>query len=55
MVQQKGQQVAAELRSKAKIEYVDTAIKAQVEQEAAVAAARKKALETQMEQQLEKK
>lgn len=54
MVQQKGQQVATDLRGKAAIEYVDTEIKLQVEQEAAVAAAKKKVFEQQMDEQIKK-
>jgi peptidyl-prolyl cis-trans isomerase C len=53
MVQQKGQQVARELRDKATIEYVDTEMKLQVEQEAAVNAAKKKQFDQQMEQQIQ--
>ncbi len=52
MVQQKGQQVATDLRSKAAIEYIDSELKLQVEQEKAVAEAKKKALDGQMEQQI---
>jgi peptidyl-prolyl cis-trans isomerase C len=55
MVQQKGQQVATDLRGKAAIEYVDSEIKLQVEQEAAAAAAKKKIFDQQMEEQLKKK
>ncbi len=54
MVQQKGQQVAQDLRGKASIEYVDSEIKLQVEQEAALAAAKKKMFEQQMDQQIQK-
>lgn len=54
MVQQKGQQVATDLRGKASIEYVDSEIKLQVEQEAAVAAAKKKMFEKQMDEQMQK-
>lgn len=53
MVQQKGQQVGAELRGKANIEYVDSEMKLQVEQEAAVNAAKKKQFDQQMEQQIQ--
>jgi peptidyl-prolyl cis-trans isomerase C len=53
MVQQKGQQVASELRGKATIEYVDSEMKLQVEQEAAVNAAKKKQFDQQMEQQIQ--
>ena len=55
MVQQKGQQVATDLRGKAKIEYVDSEIKLQVDQEAAAAASKKDALEKQMEEEIKKK
>jgi peptidyl-prolyl cis-trans isomerase C len=55
MVQQKGQQVATELRGKAAIEYVDSEIKLQVEQESAAAAAKKKLFEQQMDEQIKKK
>jgi peptidyl-prolyl cis-trans isomerase C len=55
LVQQKGQQTATDLRGKAKIEYVDNEIKLQVEQEAAVAAAKKKVFEQQMDEQIKKK
>jgi peptidyl-prolyl cis-trans isomerase C len=54
MVQQKGQQVATELRGKANIEYVDSEMKLQIEQEAAVNAAKKKAFDAQMEEQIKK-
>jgi peptidyl-prolyl cis-trans isomerase C len=53
MVQQKGQQVAQELRGKATVEYVDSEIKLQVDQEAAVTAAKKKQFDQQMEQQIQ--
>jgi hypothetical protein len=53
MVQQKGQQVANELRNNANIEYVDSEMKLQVEQEAAVNAAKKKQFDQQMEQQIQ--
>jgi peptidyl-prolyl cis-trans isomerase C len=52
MVQQKGQQVATDLRGKANIEYVDSEIKLQVEQETAIAAAKKKQFDKQMEDQI---
>lgn len=52
LVQQKGQQVAKDLRDKAKIEYVDSEIKLQAAQEAAAAAAKQKAFEQQIDQQL---
>ncbi len=55
MVQQKGQQVATELRGKAGIEYVDSEIKLQVQQETAAQAAKQKQFEQQMEEQLKKK
>ncbi|HEX2841935.1 peptidylprolyl isomerase [Hyphomicrobium sp.] len=55
MVQQNGQQVATDLRSKAQIEYVDNEMKLQVEQEAAAAAAKKKVFEQQMDEQIKKK
>lgn len=48
MVQQKGQQVAEDLRGKANIEYVDSEIKLQVEQETA----KKKQLDQSMEDQI---
>jgi peptidyl-prolyl cis-trans isomerase C len=54
MVQQKGQQVATDLRGKANIEYVDAAIKEQVRQETAIAATKKKLLEEQMDEQIKK-
>ena len=53
MVQQKGQQVGAELRGKANIEYVDAEMKLQVEQEAVVNAAKKKQFDQQMDQQIQ--
>jgi peptidyl-prolyl cis-trans isomerase C len=53
MVQQKGQQVATDLRGKANIEYVDSEIKLQVDQEKAVAEAKKKVLDKQMEEQIQ--
>lgn len=52
MVQQKGQQAATELRAKAQLEYVDPEIAEQVKQETAIAAAKKKMFEQQMEEQL---
>ncbi len=55
MVQQNGQRVATDLRSKAQIEYVDSEMKLQVEQEAAAAAAKQKAFEQQMDDQIKKK
>lgn len=54
MVQQKGQQVATELREKAKIDYVDADIREEVRQETAIAAARKKLQEEQFEEQIKK-
>lgn len=54
MVQQKGQQVATELREKAKIDYVDAEIREEVRQETAIAAARKKLQEDQFEEQIKK-
>jgi peptidyl-prolyl cis-trans isomerase C len=55
MVQSKAQDVAGLLREKAKIEYVDAEIKKQAEQDAAKAAAQKKAFEMQMNKQLDAK
>lgn len=52
MVQQKGQQIIQELRGKANVEYVDSEIKLQVEQEAAINAAKKKAFDQKMEEQI---
>jgi len=52
MVQQKGQQAAADLRSKGQLEYVDKEIAEQVKQETAIAAAKKKMFEQQMEEQV---
>jgi len=52
MVQQKGQQVAADLRDKATIEYVDAAMAEDVRKETAIAAAKKKLMEEQMNEQL---
>ncbi len=52
MVQQKGQQAATDLRSKAKLEYVDAEIAEQVKQETAINAAKKKMFEQQMEDQI---
>ena len=54
MVQQKGQQVAEELRGKADIEYVDAEIREEVRKETALAAARKKLQEQQFEEQIKK-
>ncbi|WP_333794930.1 peptidylprolyl isomerase [Hyphomicrobium sp.] len=54
MVQQKGQQVATELREKAEIDYVDAEIREEVRQETAIAAARKKLQEEQLEEQIKK-
>jgi peptidyl-prolyl cis-trans isomerase C len=54
VVQQKSQQVATELRGKANIEYVDSEIKLQVDQEAAAAAAKQKVFEQQMNDQVTK-
>jgi peptidyl-prolyl cis-trans isomerase C len=54
MVQQKGQQAAADLRGKAKIEYVDAAIAEDVRKETAIAAAKKKLMEEQMGEQIKK-
>jgi peptidyl-prolyl cis-trans isomerase C len=54
MVQQKGQQVATDLRGKANIEYVDSEIKIQVEQETAINAAKKKMFDKQMDEQIQK-
>lgn len=51
VVQQKSQQVATDLRGKAKIEYVDSDIKLQVDQEQAAAAAKQKAFEDQVKKQ----
>ncbi len=48
MVQQKGQQVAQDLRSKAAIEYLDPAMAEDVRKEAALAAAKQKLMEEQM-------
>jgi peptidyl-prolyl cis-trans isomerase C len=55
MTQQKGQQVATELRGKAGVEYVDSEIKLQVQQEQAAQAAKQKLFEQQMEEQIKKK
>ena len=52
MVQQKGQQAATDLRSKANLEYVDAEIAEQVKQETAINAAKKKMFEQQMEDQI---
>lgn len=52
MVQQKGQQVSQDLRTKAQLEYVDAEIAEQVKQETAIAAAKKKMFEQQMEEQM---
>ncbi|WP_072395038.1 peptidylprolyl isomerase [Hyphomicrobium sp. CS1GBMeth3] len=52
MVQQKGQQVAQDLRGKANIEYVDAEIREEVRKETAMAAARKKLQEQQFEEQI---
>lgn len=52
MVQQKGQQVAQELRGKAEIDYVDPEIREEVRKETAMAAARKKMQEQQFEEQI---
>lgn len=52
--QQKGQQVSKELRDKAKVDYVDPAIREQVAQEAEQQAARQKAFEQQMQEQMKK-
>ena len=41
------------LRAKAKVEYVDPAVKKQVEQDKVAAEARKKAMEAQMKAQVE--
>ena len=54
VVQQKSQQTATELRGKAKIEYVDSEIKLQADQEAAAAAAKQKIFEQQMDEQIQK-
>lgn len=54
MVQQKGQQAATDLRGKAKIEYVDATIAEEVRKETALAAAKKKLLEDQMDEQIKK-
>ena len=54
MVQQKGQQTITDLRSKADIEYVDSAIAEDVRKETALNAARKKLQEEQMEEQIKK-
>lgn len=54
MVQQKGQQVATDLRNKAEIEYVDAEIREEVRKETALAAARKKLQEQQFEEQIKK-
>lgn len=51
VTQQKSQQVATDLRGKANIEYVDSEIKLQVEQETAAAAAKQKILEEQIKKQ----
>jgi peptidyl-prolyl cis-trans isomerase C len=51
IVQQKSQQVATDLRGKANIEYLDSEIKLQVEQEAAAAAAKQKIFEEQLKKQ----
>lgn len=55
MTQQKGQQVATELRGKAGVEYVDSEIKLQVQQEQAAQAAKQKLFEQQMDEQIKKK
>lgn len=52
LVQQKAQQVASDLRSKAKIEYVDAEIKMQAEQDAIKAEAMKKMRDQQMDEQI---
>lgn len=52
MVQQKGQQAAADLRGKAKIEYVDVAMAEEVRKETALAAAKKKLMEEQIGEQI---
>ena len=54
LVQQKGQQVAQDLRGKATIEYLDNEMKLQVQQEKAAAAAKQKAFEDQVDEQLKK-
>lgn len=53
IVQQKAQQISTELRDKAQIEYIDTEIKLQAEQDAIQAAAQKKVFEEQMKKQIE--
>ncbi len=52
IVQQKGQQTAKDLRGKANIEYVDSEIKLQVDQETAAANAKQKVFEQQIDEQL---
>jgi len=54
LVQQKGQQTATDLRGKADIEYVDNEINLQVQQEKAAAAAKQKAFEQQVDDQIKK-
>ncbi|WP_295556431.1 peptidylprolyl isomerase [uncultured Hyphomicrobium sp.] len=54
MVQQKGQQEATDLRTKAKIEYVDAQIAEDVRKETALAAAKKKLMEDQLGEQVKK-
>lgn len=54
MVQSKAQEIATQLRAKSKIEYVDAGVKKQVEEDEKRAAEQRKALDQQMQQQIEK-